>query len=63
MVVDPDDVAGLAGAMERLLSDPALARTCSAEGIIQARRFSWDASAARLIEAYGSAVERRRARP
>jgi glycosyltransferase involved in cell wall biosynthesis len=62
VVVDADDVAGLAGAMERLLIDQALARTCSAEGIIQARRFSWDASAARLIQAYGSAVERRRTR-
>jgi glycosyltransferase involved in cell wall biosynthesis len=62
VIVDPDDVAGLAGAMDRLLSDAALAQTCSAEGIIQSRRFSWDASAARLIEAYASAVERRRAR-
>ena len=38
--------------MERLLTDPALARACAAEGIVRARRFSWDASAARLLEAY-----------
>ena len=62
LIVDPDDVAGLASAMDRLSSDPALARTCSAEGIVQSRRFSWDQSAARLIEAYVSAVERRRSR-
>jgi glycosyltransferase involved in cell wall biosynthesis len=62
LIVEPDDVAGLAAAMDRLLSDPALARTCSAEGIVQSRRFSWDASASRLIEAYVSAVERRRSR-
>ena len=62
MIVEADDVAGLAGAMERLLSNPMLARTYSEQGIVQARRFSWDASAARLMEAYLSAVERRRLR-
>jgi glycosyltransferase involved in cell wall biosynthesis len=62
LIVEPDDVGGLADAMNRLLSDPALARTCAADGIVQSRRFSWDASASRLIEAYESAVERRRSR-
>jgi glycosyltransferase involved in cell wall biosynthesis len=62
LIVDPDDVAGLAAAMNRILSDPAFAGACSAAGIAQARRFSWDASAARLMEAYVSAVERRRSR-
>ncbi len=62
LIVDPDDVEGLAGAMDRLLSDPALARSCSAAGIGQARRFNWDASAARLMRAYEAAVERRRSR-
>jgi glycosyltransferase involved in cell wall biosynthesis len=62
LIVDPDDVDGLAAAMDRILTDPALARRCSAAGIEQARRFNWDASAARLMEAYAAAVERRRAR-
>ena len=62
LIVDAEDVAGLASAMDRLLGDPALARACAAEGLVQSRRFSWDASASRLIEAYASAVERRRAR-
>jgi glycosyltransferase involved in cell wall biosynthesis len=62
LIVDPDDVAGLATAMERLLSDQALARKCSAEGIVQSRRFSWSVSASRLIEAYAAAIERRRSR-
>ena len=62
LIVEPDDIAGLTAAMDRLLSDPALARTCVAEGLEQSRRFSWDVSATRLIEAYGSAIERRRAR-
>ena len=62
LVVEPDDIAGLTAAMDRLLSDPVLARTCVDEGLKQSRRFSWDDSATRLIEAYGSAIERRRAR-
>jgi glycosyltransferase involved in cell wall biosynthesis len=62
LIVEPDDIAGLTAAMDRLLSDPALVRTRVAEGLEQSRRFSWDVSASRLIEAYGSAIERRRAR-
>jgi glycosyltransferase involved in cell wall biosynthesis len=62
LIVDAEDVAGLAGAMDRILRDPALARTCSVAGIEQARRFSWDASASRLMQAYVTAVERRRSR-
>jgi glycosyltransferase involved in cell wall biosynthesis len=62
LIVEPDDVSGLASAMERVLSDPALARECSARGLVQARRFSWDASATRLMDVYASAVERRRSR-
>jgi glycosyltransferase involved in cell wall biosynthesis len=62
LIVEPDDIAGLTAAMERLLIDPVLARACAAEGLKQSRRFSWDVSATRLIEAYASAIERRRAR-
>jgi glycosyltransferase involved in cell wall biosynthesis len=62
LIVDPEDVSGLAGAMNRILKDPALAHECSVAGIEQARRFSWDDSAARLMQAYVSAVERRRSR-
>ncbi len=62
VIVDPDDVAGMASAMHRILSEPGLARRCSEQGIVEARRFSWDTSAARLMEAYGAAVERRRSR-
>jgi glycosyltransferase involved in cell wall biosynthesis len=62
LIVEPDDVTGLTAAMERVLRDPALARDCAARGLLQARRFSWDASAARLLNVYGSAVERRRSR-
>jgi glycosyltransferase involved in cell wall biosynthesis len=62
LVVDPDDVSGLSAAMARMLGDEAFARDCAARGVAEARRFSWDASAARLMEAYRSAIDRRRAR-
>jgi len=61
-VVGPDDVLGLTSAMERLLVDPAFAEQRSRDGIVQAKRFSWDASAARLLDAYRAAVERRKSR-
>ena len=63
-IVEPDDVAGLTAAMDRLLSDPALARDVrQTKALQQSRRFSAGTPARRdCIEAYGSAVERRRAR-
>jgi len=62
LLVEPDDASGMASAMERILSDPALATKLARDGVVRARRFGWDASAARLVEAYASAVERRRSR-
>jgi glycosyltransferase involved in cell wall biosynthesis len=62
IIVAPEDVPGLASALERLLSDRAFADGRAREGIVQAQRFSWDASAARLLAAYRAAVERRKAR-
>jgi glycosyltransferase involved in cell wall biosynthesis len=61
-IIDPEDVPGLASAMERLLVDPAFAEQHSRDGIVQAKRFSWDASAARLVDAYRGAIERRKSR-
>jgi glycosyltransferase involved in cell wall biosynthesis len=62
LLVEPDDIDGLAAAMERLLTDEALARGCSERGTLRARQFNWNMSAARLAEAYRSAIERRRDR-
>jgi glycosyltransferase involved in cell wall biosynthesis len=62
LIVEPDDVSGLASAMDRVLGDPLLARDCAAKGLVQSRRFSWNASATRLLDLYASAVERRRIR-
>lgn len=61
-IVDPEDVAGFAAAMESLLSDTGLAEQRVREGLVQARRFSWDASAGRLLDAYRAALERRKSR-
>ena len=61
-IVEPDDESGWASAMERLLADPAFARQCAEHGVAQARRFSWDESAIRLLDAYRAAVDRRKAR-
>jgi glycosyltransferase involved in cell wall biosynthesis len=61
-VVSPEDVPGLASAMERLLRDRAFADARAREGVVQARRFSWDASATRVLAAYRAAIDRRKAR-
>jgi glycosyltransferase involved in cell wall biosynthesis len=62
LVVDCTDAEGLAAAMHRMLAEPELAAACARRGLQQARRFSWQTSADRLIDAYRSAVQRRQAR-
>jgi glycosyltransferase involved in cell wall biosynthesis len=62
LLVDPEDDAALAVAIERMLTDSALASHASARGMVRSRQFSWDASASRLVDAYRSAIERRLAR-
>jgi glycosyltransferase involved in cell wall biosynthesis len=49
LVVDPDDVDGLAGAMLRLVRDPELAERLRRRGLDRARDFSWEDSARRLL--------------
>jgi glycosyltransferase involved in cell wall biosynthesis len=58
-LVEPDDEEGFATAMEGLLSDPARREAHAAAGVVRARAFDWSASAARLLDAYATAVERR----
>jgi glycosyltransferase involved in cell wall biosynthesis len=62
ITVDPADAAGFADAIERLLDDPAERRRRRDAGREQARRFSWTASAATLLDAYRDAFARRAAR-
>ena len=58
--VDKPDV--LAAAITRLLDDAVLRRDLVTRGLARARQFNWDASAARLREAFAIAIERRKAR-
>jgi glycosyltransferase involved in cell wall biosynthesis len=50
LVVDPDDVEALAGAMLRLVREPALRAELRARGVARAAEFSWVRSAETLLE-------------
>jgi glycosyltransferase involved in cell wall biosynthesis len=58
-LVDPEAPAEIAGAIDRVLSDPAYAAGCVARGLSRAREFRWDSTAERVIETYRHAIERR----
>jgi glycosyltransferase involved in cell wall biosynthesis len=60
LVVDPDDRAGLAAAMERVLSDGDLRRRMADAGLRRVRAFDPSAAARDVLAAYRAAVERRR---
>ncbi len=51
-MIEPDDVAGLAAAMQRYLDHPEVATAAAARGLERARQYSWDASARTLLAAY-----------
>ena len=57
VLVDPRDVDGLAAAMARVLRDDALRDRLRAAGIARARRFPWEATARRTLDAYASLVQ------
>ena len=50
LMVDPDDVEALAGAMLRLVREPALRAELRARGVARAAEFSWVRSAEILLE-------------
>ena len=50
LVVDPDDVGGLADAMLRLVREPGLGETLRARGQARAATFSWHDGAQRLVD-------------
>jgi len=58
--VDPDDAAGMAETLARVLNDPERLAELRARGLTRVRRFSWTQTAQALWPAYGSAVARRR---
>jgi glycosyltransferase involved in cell wall biosynthesis len=49
LIVDPDDVAGLADAMLRVVREPELAGDLRARGLARAADFSWHDGARRLL--------------
>jgi len=55
LLVDPQDVDALAGAMRRVLVDDALRQQMRARGFEQARRFTWEETARRTLEVYEDA--------
>jgi len=52
ILVDPDDVAGLAGALERLLKEPQLRDELRSKGKKRAGDFSWERCARNTMEIY-----------
>jgi alpha-1,3-rhamnosyl/mannosyltransferase len=57
-LVEPEDEAGLATAIELLLDDRARRDAHVSAGLLRAREFSWARSASRLLDAYRAACER-----
>jgi glycosyltransferase involved in cell wall biosynthesis len=54
--VDPLSLGGLADAMERVTTDPALAARLRAAGLERAARFSWDQTARLTLQVYKSVL-------
>jgi glycosyltransferase involved in cell wall biosynthesis len=59
---DPTSVRAIADKMNHVLTDRAFADSLSAHGLVQAREFSWDASAQRAIAAFEETHARNRPR-
>jgi glycosyltransferase involved in cell wall biosynthesis len=61
LVVDPDDVEGLADAMVRLVREPGLAESLIARGLARAATFSWHQGARTLVRELTRVGQRRAA--
>jgi glycosyltransferase involved in cell wall biosynthesis len=59
LLIEPDDVEGLADAMLQVVTKPGLAEALGSRGPRRARQFDWVSSAHALREAYDQAVRRR----
>jgi glycosyltransferase involved in cell wall biosynthesis len=53
VLVDPDDVAVLADALGRVLSDSALRSDLVANGLARARLYTWERTARATLDLYG----------
>jgi glycosyltransferase involved in cell wall biosynthesis len=52
LLVDPSDVEEIAGALRRVLEDPALARDLRERGLARAAQFSWERTARATVAVY-----------
>ena len=62
VLVDPDDAAALAAAVDRLLRDASSAAKLAERGCLRARAFTWTRTAELTRTAYEQAIERRKAK-
>jgi glycosyltransferase involved in cell wall biosynthesis len=53
LLVNPEDPVAFAGAVRRVLDDPALAASLSAKGRARAAQFRWRDTAAATLRVYG----------
>lgn len=60
ILVEPDDIEGLAASIDRIICDSQAALEWGRAGLARARAFTWPAAAATLRRAYADAVARRR---
>jgi glycosyltransferase involved in cell wall biosynthesis len=58
-LVDAEDVAGFADAIDAIVNDPVAATSAMTRGLERARHFSWDRTALAMLEAYQAALAHR----
>jgi glycosyltransferase involved in cell wall biosynthesis len=56
-LVDPEDEAALAGALERVATSPALRDDLRRRGKARAARFTWERAARETLEVFVEAIE------
>ena len=61
ILIDPQDIVGLAAAMQRLCNDAALRHEMRARGMAQAARFSWQRAARETLAVYQTVSGKRQA--
>ena len=57
LLINPDDVDGLAHAMQRALEDEALRTQMRQRGLANAARFSWEKTARETLDIYRRIIE------
>ena len=58
VLVEAEDAAGFADAIDRMVNDPVASSSAASRGFEQARLFSWERTAASVLDAYQSAISR-----